>query len=75
MRRATCCNGKKARSSLHATQTRAARTSSAGSLGVVSLRERMEFIGGETQFDSGPYDGTTGALIAPLEDATAKAAQ
>jgi len=41
----------------------------------VSLRERMVFIGGETQFDSGPDDGTSGTLVPSLQDAIAKAAQ
>jgi signal transduction histidine kinase len=45
-----------------------------GGLGLVSLRERIEFIGGEMHVDSRPNDGTTITLIAPLQDAAAEAA-
>ncbi len=45
-----------------------------GGLGLVGLRERIEFIGGEMHVDSGPNDGTTVTLIAPLQDAAAEAA-
>jgi two-component system, chemotaxis family, CheB/CheR fusion protein len=45
-----------------------------GGLGLVSLRERIEFIGGEMHVDSGPNDGTTITLIAPLQAAAAEAA-
>ena len=45
-----------------------------GGLGLVSLRERIEFIGGEMHVDSRPGDGTTITLIAPLQHATGKEA-
>jgi two-component system CheB/CheR fusion protein len=42
-----------------------------GGLGLMSLHERIEFIGGEMHVDSGPGSGTTVTLMAPLEpDAT-----
>jgi signal transduction histidine kinase len=40
-------------------------------LGLVSMRERIEFIGGEMHIDSRPNEGTTITLIAPLSDAAA----
>lgn len=47
----------------------------AGGLGLVNVRERIEFIGGEMHVDSRPNDGTTITLIAPLQDAAGEAAQ
>jgi two-component system CheB/CheR fusion protein len=47
----------------------------AGGLGLVSLRERIEFLGGEMHIDSGPDDGTTVTLLTPLQNTTEKAAQ
>jgi two-component system, chemotaxis family, CheB/CheR fusion protein len=46
-----------------------------GGLGLVSLRERIEFIGGEMHVDSGPHDGTTITLIAPIESDAEDVAQ
>lgn len=46
-----------------------------GGLGLVSLRERIEFIGGEMHVDSRPGEGTTITLIAPLQDTTKETAQ
>jgi two-component system, chemotaxis family, CheB/CheR fusion protein len=43
-----------------------------GGLGLVSLRERIEFIGGEMHVDSRPNEGTTITLIAPLQDPAAQ---
>lgn len=45
-----------------------------GGLGLRSLRERIEFIGGEMHVDSRANEGTTITLIAPLENATVEAA-
>ncbi len=46
----------------------------AGGLGLMSVRERIEFIGGEMHVDSRPGEGTTVTLIAPLQPEAAKAA-
>jgi len=47
----------------------------AGGLGLVSMRERIEFIGGEMLVDSQPKEGTTITLIAPLRSGAGEAAQ
>ena len=46
-----------------------------GGLGLVSLRERIEFIGGEMHVDSSPNEGTTITLIAPLQDTASEEKQ
>ncbi len=55
-------------------QTLAAPPGVAG-LGLMSVRERVDFIGGEMHVDSSPGAGTTVTIIAPLQSAAAKEAR
>lgn len=45
-----------------------------GRLGLASLRERIEFIGGDMHVDSRPNEGTTITLVTPLQGAGVEAA-
>ncbi|MBK5102663.1 MAG: PAS domain-containing protein [Burkholderiales bacterium] len=45
-----------------------------GGIGLVSLRERVEFIGGEMHVDSRPGKGTTVTIIAPIHDSPGETA-